>query len=202
MLTDLTRRRWLPALAGLLLLSGCAVKRGIELPELTDWQVRQNVLAGLSEWAFAGRIGVSAGDDGFNGRLRWHQTDDDFRASVSGPFGAGTVRIDGNGERITVEEKDGQLTELHDAERDLRVRYGWTIPVASLRFWALGIPDPNAPADTEFDEEGQLARLEQRNWSVEIAQYRKGGGQLMPRRITAVNADAKVRLVIDSWTFY
>ena len=195
-------RGWLPLVAGLALLHGCAVERGVELPELSEWEVRERVLTGLSEWAFSGRIGVSAGDEGFNGRLRWRQTDDAFNASVSGPFGAGSVQIDGSRNGITVTERNGELTELHDPEYDLRVRYGWTIPVTSLRYWALGVPDPNSPAATEFDDDGQLARLEQRNWVVDIAQYREGGGQLMPRRITAVNADARVRLVIDSWTFY
>ena len=112
------------------------------------------------------------------------------------------MQIDGDGRRITVTERDGAVTELDDPEYDLRMRYGWTIPVQSLRFWALGIPDPASPAATEFGDDGQLARLTQRNWTVDIRQYREGGGQLMPRRITAVNADAKVRLVIDNWTFY
>lgn len=198
----LERLRRLTALAGLIVVGGCAVQRGVELPPMSDWQARQAVLSRISEWAFTGRIGVSAGSEGFNGRLRWHQRDDVFEASVSGPLGAGTVKIDGNGERITVAESSGEVTELEDAEYDLRVRYGWTIPVESLRFWALGIPDPGSPAVTQFGEDGQLARLEQRNWVVDIGQYREGGGQLMPRRITAVNADAKVRLVIDRWTFY
>lgn len=184
------------------MLCGCAVERGIQLPALNDWEVRREVLATMSDWAFSGRIGVSAGDDGFNGRLRWRQTGGAFKASVSGPLGAGSVQIDGMRNRITVTERNGELTELENPEYDLRARYGWTIPVTSLRFWALGIPDPDSPAVTEFDDEGQLARLEQRNWVVEIPQYREGGGQRMPRRITAVNGDAKVRLVIDSWTFY
>ena len=37
--------------------------------------------------------------------------------------------------------------------------YGWTIPVTSLRFWALGIPDPASPAETEFGDDGQLRKL-------------------------------------------
>ena len=195
-------RSWLAALAVLFLLSGCAIDRGVALPELNDWQVRSRVLGEIPEWAFSGRIGVSAGDEGFNGRLRWHQTHDRFAASVSGPFGAGRVQIDGSRDGITVAEAGGEVTELQDPEYDLRARYGWTIPVASLRYWALGIPDPNSSADTEFGADGQLARLVQRNWVVEIAQYREGGGQLMPRRITAVNGDARVRLVIDRWTFF
>jgi outer membrane biogenesis lipoprotein LolB len=54
---------------------------------------------------------------------------------------------------------------------------------------------------TEFDADGLLIRLRQLNWQIDITQYREGGGQLMPRRLTAVNGDVKVRLVIDRWVF-
>lgn len=182
-------------------LAACAAKRGLELPEFPDWETRRAVLQSLERWEFTGRIGVRTGDDGFNGKLRWRQGNDDFRATVSGPLGAGTVRIESDGAAITLTDKDGIVTELRDAELDLQLRYGWTIPVASLRYWALGIPDPTQTAVTEFDTQGRLNRLQQRDWQVSINDYREGGGQPMPRRITAVNGEARVRLVIDRWTF-
>ncbi|MEM7503819.1 MAG: lipoprotein insertase outer membrane protein LolB [Pseudomonadota bacterium] len=184
------------------LVGGCATQRGVELPQFETWEARRAVLQELTDWNFSGRIGVSAGEEGFNGRLRWRQQANEFQASVSGPLGAGAVRIDGDADTITVEERDGTLTVLPNPERDLRERYGWTIPVTSLRFWALGIPDPALPAETEIDAAGQLSRLQQGGWAVSIPQYREGGGQPMPRRIVAENGDAKVRLVIDQWTFY
>ncbi|MFQ5982437.1 MAG: lipoprotein insertase outer membrane protein LolB, partial [Woeseiaceae bacterium] len=150
----------------LLVIAGCAAQRGVDLPALSDWETRTRVLAGLADWEFKGRIGVSAGNDGFNGKLRYTQRDDDFRATVSGPLGFGTLRIEGDDARVTVTDKDGEQTVLQNPELDLRAMYGWTIPVASLRFWALGIPDPYVPADTEFNQAGQLASLEQGNWLV------------------------------------
>lgn len=185
----------------LMTIAGCATQRGVDLPELSDWETRTRILADVADWEFRGRIGVSAGNEGFNGKLRYSQNDNDFRATVSGPLGIGTLRIEGDSRRVTVTDKDGQETVLQDPEFDLRAMYGWTIPVASLRFWALGIPDPALPADTEFNEYGQLASLAQGTWHVKIPQYRDGGGQSMPRRLLAVSADNKVRLVIDNWTF-
>jgi len=185
-----------------LVLQACAGPSGVQLPELSDWETRRAVLEAVERWEFSGRIGVSAGEEGFNGKVRWWQEGDEFRATVSGPLGVGTVKIEGDGKRITLTDKQGDVTELQDAELDLRLRYGWTIPVASLQYWALGIPDPNVQTATRTGGDGLISEMEQGDWHVTIGEYRDGGGQQMPRRISAINADAKVRLVIDHWTFY
>lgn len=182
-------------------IGGCAVQRGAELPELPDWEARRAVLGGLETWEFQGRIAVRAGDEGFNGNLRWWQNGDLFLATVSGPFGAGAVRIEGDERLVRITDPDGEVSEMEDAERELQRRYGWTMPVASLRYWTLGIPDPDHPFHYEFDEHGQLRLLEQRDWVVTIDEYRDGGGQPMPRRLSASNPESRVRLVIDRWKF-
>jgi outer membrane lipoprotein LolB len=192
------------AAAALLLLAagGCATQKGAGLPGFDDWESRRDTLSSVSEWEFHGRIGVSAGEEGFNGKLRWWQHEDVFVASVSGPLGVGTVKIQGDERQVAVTDENGEVTEMQDAEAELYRRYGWTIPVTSLRYWALGIPDPSVPAETEMNGAGQLARLEQRNWVVQIDEYRARGGAEMPRRMVATHRDTKVRLVIDDWIFY
>jgi len=184
------------------ILAGCAAPRSALLPEMDSWDTREIVLADLEEWEFSGRIAVKTASDGFNGKLRWVQDKDDFSATASGPFGAGAVRIERDGMSVTLTDKGGVRTELEDAELEFRYRYGWTIPVTSLRYWALGIPDPSAPAETAFNEDGQLETLKQRDWSVAFSRYDEGGGQLMPKVLTAENSDTRVRLVIDHWIFF
>lgn len=200
--TSFKAGRFLSIIILSLLLQACAARRGLELPELPDFETRRDVLESVDRFEFAGRIGVSAGSEGFNGKLRWWQHAEEFKVTVSGPFGVGTVRIEGDGKRMSLTDKNGDVTEMQDAERELQMRYGWTIPLTSLRYWALGIPDPVILATTEFSEDGLLSELVQSGWSVSIGQYGEGGGQPMPRRVTAVNGDAKVRLVIDKWSFY
>jgi outer membrane lipoprotein LolB len=184
------------------ILAGCAAPKSALLPELDGWNARQQVLAGLDEWEFSGRIAVKTATDGFNGKLRWAQDRDAFEATASGPLGAGAVRIESDGRSVVLTDKDGIRTELEDAEVDFRLRYGWTIPVQSLRYWALGVPDPSMPADTVIDETGRLTSLGQRDWSVSFSRYAEGGGQMMPKVLTAENADTRVRLVIDYWIFF
>jgi len=190
-------------LISLTLFAGCATTRqGVALPVLGGWDTRTEVLGDLRAWEFKGRIAVKAGDDGFNGKINWSQQGDTFNTTVGGPLGVGTVRIEGDGQSVVLTDKDGVQTALADAEVELWYRYGWTIPVASLRYWALGIPDPTMPAETAIDGEGRLTRLEQSNWIVDISRYREGGGQQMPRIVTATNPDTRVRMVIDRWTFF
>jgi len=190
-------------LISLTLFASCATTRqGVPLPDIGGWDARSEVLGSLREWEFKGRIAVKAGDDGFNGKITWSQQGDAFNTTVGGPLGVGTVRIEGDGRSVVLTDKDGVATVLHNAEAELWYRYGWTIPVASLRFWALGIPDPSMPAETSIDNEGLLRTLEQRNWTVDITRYREGGGQQMPRILTATNPDTRVRMVIDRWTFF
>ena len=160
------------------------------------------MLGAVSDWEFRGRIAVKAGDEGFNGKFNWTQTGDNFSATVGGPLGIGTVRIEGNNRSIVLTDKDGTRTLLEDPEAELYFRYGWTIPVASLRYWALGIPDPLSDSATEVDDSGRLVALSQGNWDVSISRYRESAGQQLPRTLTATNPDTRVRMVIDKWMFY
>lgn len=188
--------------AAALFISGCAAQRSAPLPEIDGWDARTAVLGGLDAWEFSGRVAVKTDNDGFNGKLRWTQDSDAFSATVSGPLSIGKVRIEGDGRAVVMTDKDGERTALDDVELELRYRYGWTIPVESLRYWALGIPDPSAPAQTRLNAAGQLESLTQRGWAVSILRYAVGGGQPMPKLLTAQNADTRVRLVIDHWIFF
>ena len=184
-------------------LSGCAATRpSVDLPPLTTWELRQAVLVATSDWEFRGRIAVKAGDEGFNGKFSWEQSGDDFFATVSGPLGIGTVRIEGDGQIIVLTDKDGVETVLTDPEAELFRRYGWTIPVDSLRYWALGVPNPANDAQTVVDDSGHLLNLLHGDWALEISRYKEGAGQQMPRTLTVTNPHTRVRMVIDQWTFY
>lgn len=196
------RRRAAAAIAAVaLLLSACVTQKGVDLPDIGTWDSRKAVLGELANWQFSGRIAVKTSDDGFNGKLRWKQEGDAFSATVSGPLGIGTVRIAGDANSVQITDKDGVTTVLRDVEQELYYRYGWTIPVQSLRYWVLGIPDPRVPAATEFDEQERIRHLEQRGWGVDVSRYREAGGQLMPARLTASSNETTVRLIIDNWVF-
>ncbi len=186
------------------LLAGCATttRETIDLPDLTDWNARQAALAASEQWYLKGRIGIRTEDDGFNAKLRWTQDRRRFDVQVSGPLGIGNVKLEGDQRSVTLTDKDGVETRLGDAETELYLRYGWTIPVGSLPFWLLGIPDPERPAETQVDASGKLTHLVQGGWDVSFNRYRDGAGQELPGRITASSSTTRVRIVIDDWRFF
>ena len=187
----------------LAILSGCATTRSsIDLPDITTWDLRQEALIELDSWEFQGRIAVKAGEKGFNGKFNWTQTGDEFYATISGPLGIGTVKIEGDGRVVFLTDKGGIRTILQNPETELYYRYGWTIPINSLRYWALGIEDPSVEAKAEVDEFGRLISLQQNDWVLKISRYHESAGQEMPRNLMASNLDTRVRMVIEKWMFY
>ena len=187
-----------------LLLAGCATtgRQEVDLPELGGWDQRQLLLSRADDWALTGRIGIRSADDGFNAKFRHNQDGRQFDSTLSGPLGVGTIRVAGNRQGIVLTDKDGTQLKLENPETDLQRLYGWTIPVDSLKYWALGIPDPDVPATPVIDDAGRLASLEQRGWRVAIDRYREFAGQQLPARITATSATTRVRLVVDRWRFF
>jgi outer membrane lipoprotein LolB len=197
--TECRRYRALAALAAALVLSACAAPSVTVLPELSNWDIRREALAGLDAWAFNGRIAVRTAEDGFNGKLRYRQAAGDFEAVMSGPLGIGTVLLERDDGTLMFTDKDGVETVFVDPERDLQLRFGWDVPLDSLRYWALGIPDPARPSETTLDESGQLTSMAQGGWDIAVNRYREAGGQAMPQRLTVSNDTTRVVLVIDRW---
>ncbi|MDH3441889.1 MAG: hypothetical protein OEM63_14115, partial [Gammaproteobacteria bacterium] len=93
-------------------LAGCTTTSGNLLPEFDDWDTRKAFLERTDEWEFSGRIGVRAGDEGFNGKIWWRQDGIVYRARLSGPVGVGTVFVNGDGREVTLTDRDGVVTEL------------------------------------------------------------------------------------------
>ncbi len=194
---------WLKISAACFLLTifGCSATP-VVLPEFVDWTTRKISLQKMDKWEFAGRIVINSGSEGFTGRVRWHQDGDYYSAILSGPFGSNAIHIDGAGVKASLIDKRGDVISLADAENDLNARYGWAIPITSLRFWILGIPDPTVPAEVELNKNQQLNFLRQRGWDVAIDLYASVDGQLMPKRLKASMNDNQVRVFIDKWSFY
>lgn len=182
-----------------LVLSGCA---GLEpRPEApaAPWPERRAALQALDEFALRGRVAVSAAGEGFNASLHWEQTDDAAHLSLDGPLGIGGLEIVSREGAFSLRDARGESLDGEAARSELERRLGFELPLGSLRFWVLGVPDPGRPAEEVLNDTQQLVRLLQDGWIIDFDRYARIGVQWRPMRLTARREDARVRLVVDRW---
>lgn len=185
----------------MLALSACGGRSVIELEPLgSEYTARRAVLEEASTWSLRGRIAIRTADDGFSANLNWAQAEDRFDIRLNGPLGVGTVLLDGDLETVRLRQKDGETEVFADPERSLSARLGWTVPVGSFRYWALGIESPNGQvASRVVADDGRLQRLEQGGWDVEFVSYQGAAGADLPRKLLADNGEVKLTVVIRQW---
>lgn len=192
-------RPWAPVAATLLILAGCRTAPAPS-PEAPSWQLRQPQLQARQHFELKGRVAVAAGGQGFNARVRWTQDGARSQVALEGPLGAGGVQITSDGNDLEILTANGARLESEAARAELAAHLGFDPPLASLRYWILGVPDPGTPSTETLDPAQQhLASLEQDGWRIDYGGYTAVGGEWLPQRLTLQRADVRVRVLVDDW---
>jgi outer membrane lipoprotein LolB len=164
-----------------------------------SWEARRATLQGRDHFQIKGRVGVAAGQEGFTAGLRWVQDGTRSQIALDGPLGVGGMSVSTDGTTLTLVNARGERLDSDAARAELRARLGFDAPLASLRFWILGVPDPSVPMAEVVDVEGRLTSLQQNDWQIEYADYVVVKGEWLPGRMTLRRADVRVRLIVDHW---
>lgn len=189
------------ALAALLLLAGCSLtpqQRELGPTEKGAAYARHEAqILGIESFQVDGR--AASAELGFRADLRWlERADRHYELRLAGPFGAGAVELRGDPYLVEVRSSEG-VQQTADPEGWIRNRYGWTLPISGLRYWALGIPNPQLPSQPSLDAQGRLASLIQSGWKLTYSEYRREGEYDLPRRFEADNGQVRLKLLIDRW---
>ena len=183
----------------LLILAGCAPQ---PLRPVDSWEEHLARVAALETWYVSGQLGVRLPDNSGSARLRWQQTQDDFRIDLSGPFGQGRTLIQGRPGAVTLQQGGEEPLQASSAEELLWLATEWQVPVEELRYWVRGIPSPEQPIQQlKRNREGLLAELQQGGWHLQYSNYTLMDNRWhLPRRIVAQHEDARLTLVIHTWS--
>lgn len=188
---------------GALALSACATLSG-HAPTGTAneqaWQARVATLTALDTWELSGRVGVVNGKDGGSGSLDWNQDGDELRFDFRGPLGAGAVHIEGDSSALHVQSSRGDDFVTTDPEDDFARHLHMPMPVFSMRYWMLGIPDPGAPYSKIADAQGEPLSLSQRGWQVDYQEYADVSGRSLPVRFTLSRGEVRIKVAVSQWT--
>jgi len=157
-------------------------------------------------WSFAGRVAISKGRNGGSGRIDWQQSAQQYVVELSAPVTRQSWKLTGDSEQGggRLDGVEGGPRQGEDAEQLLLEATGWAIPVNQLPDWVRGLVATDAaPASLlERDADGRPRRVRQMGWEIQYLDWypAEAGRPALPRRMEAVNGDAKVRLVVDTWT--
>ena len=185
--------------AALAVLAGCRTLPPAPPPG-ASWETRRPQLQSLEHFQLHGRVAVAAGGEGFNASLLWTQDGTRSEVTLGGPLGVGGAQLTATGDELTVVTSRGERIESAAAHAELAARLGFAPPLASLRYWVLGVPDPTQPATESLDRAQQrLSGLTQGGWHVEYQSYESAGDGALPARLTLQREAVRVRLLVDGW---
>ncbi len=187
------------ALVLALAVSGCATPLVVEREAARD-ELRDAIHA-LDGWAVSGRAAVQADGESVSLSLRWREERPDaYVLDLSGPFGAGAVRITGSARHATLEDGRGEAVTAARPEALLAAHTGRYLPVSALRYWMVGIPAPQLPLDGEsLDSRGRPEHLEQDGWDVRYYGWDEVDGLYLPRRVDLQKGAKRVRVALTGW---
>ena len=183
------------------LLVACAPLRTRETPAAAAAQAaREAELARHARWTITARIAVSNGQDGGSGELVWSQDGEHYTFTVHAPVTGKTWKLSGDSAHATLEGVDPAPDVGPDAQRLLRERLGWDVPLKDLDAWVRGMRAP-ARAEVQYDAQNLPAVIEQDGWKVEYRDWFGERNPPLPRKVFATRGAARVRVAIENWAF-
>ncbi|MEZ0469462.1 lipoprotein insertase outer membrane protein LolB [Luteimonas salinilitoris] len=170
-------------------------------------EAREARVRAVARLDFSGRVALSNGREGGNGRIEWSQAGDGYRVVLSAPVTRQSWSLAGDAAGARIEGLDGGPREGRDVELLLLEATGLRIPVGAMAAWAAGIrADAGAfgPARLHFDAGGTLVRIEQDGWTIDYQAWQPADAAdaevpRLPLRISAQRGEARVRLIVDQW---
>ena len=174
--------RCVPAALAALLLAACAGLSPVERAPAATFDI-------------IGRVLVSGDSRAFSSNLRWQHDAGRDELWLLTPLGQILAHISSEAAGATLITADRQEFRDRSAAALTQRALGWTLPLAELRHWIMGVPAPLLPAQAvQRDATGRLDRLEQSGWALSM-DY--DAAQSLPRRLELRRDGQLIRLVVD-----
>lgn len=157
-------------------------------------------LAQLSDWQAKGKASVTSPEQSLTLNVHWQQRGDTLVVDISGPLGQGSGQLSGQPGAYRLRSPQGEFfaDSLNQFSRQLM---GSDLPLDSLRWWLLGMPDPDLAHSLSFNALGLVDELTQAGWQLGFSRY-QGETLPLPGRIDLQQLNDqgnKARVVVTQW---
>ena len=179
-----------------LIVAGCATVNTVSEPVILP-----DTVTAIRTWSMDGRIGVKAKDQAWQANLVWEHDPQQDRLRISGPLNQGLVSVIVQKDLIYINEGNGVSELSKDPDAALRKKLGFAVPLGSLRYWIMGVPDPDRSSSplgystVAADAEGFL----QSGWTVQPDKMANVNGWMLPRTLNVQGAGVKLKILADNW---
>lgn len=176
-----------------------------EAPTLASPQAQQHQqqLQGLQQYYLHGRIAVQYQGRGYQGQIQWHQQDNQLALTFIGPLGNTLATIHISPEHAMLTQSDGKTLHAQDIQSLSQQALGWPIPPWLLSDWIVGRPSAAPITSSSVYASGELAQLQQDQWTIEYSQYQRyphdGNSIALPVKLHCRHPSLSLRLVLDEW---
>ncbi len=175
-----------------LVLSACA-----PLPSTAPALIATRTFA--PAFALQGRISANAGEQAASGSIDWRHAHGADSFTLLTPLGQIAAQLEASAVGARLRTADGQELNADSAEALLPRVLGVDVPVARLGRWVQAAPDAAAEVRNR-DSAGRPALVIDQGWRIEYLEYLSAAADAPPARLDISRGDARIRLVIDSWT--
>lgn len=185
-----------------LLLAGLAACEStpVRMGEDEGWlQHRQRVLA-QDDWRMQGRVAIRHADEGGQGLLHWEQRGETYTLHFYDALNRLQLQIEGDDQGVEMKARSGETRKAADAELLMQEYLGWSVPVASLRYWVRGLPEPQQSVDEFKISNDRLSRISQGNWDIRYQRYEQVDGIWLPDLLKIEAPSFSIKLLVEQWS--
>ena len=144
-------------------------------------------------WKFEGRIVMSNEKDSVTAAIMWKHRLALDEIDLTGPLAQGHVKISVTASKLQIDDGDQVHSFDGDPEQIMAEQLGIQVPVRSLRYWVLGLNDPNAVFVQAEDGFRQLG------WFVKYKSMQKVKELDLPYKMGVENERTRLKLIVDQW---
>ena len=184
------------------LLQACVTKLP---PQPVEFKQHQAQVTPLNQWQIKGKLGIKAPSESLSASIHWQQIKAHYVIQLHGPLGQKSLRIDGSPKRVTLKEKGKDPVSSSSAESLFKRTTGWNLPLKQLDFWVRGLPAPGKVQSIQFNSQGLVEKLQQKDWLIEYQKFQavtyQGQTLYLPQKMIASHQNLRLTLLIRNWTF-
>lgn len=177
-----------------LLLAACATKPPVREGHYAS--TSKTHLYDLKEWSLEGRIAITAPNDSWSANIAWVHQPDLEKIKLSGPLGQGAVFIELTGNTVKIDRGGGKVQTSNQPEQFINQQLGMFVPLQSLRFWAIGVPELRHAYQATNDG------FVQNGWLVAYKEMQQHDAETLPHKLAVSDARVKLKLIIDQWKIH